>query len=393
VRPLFEMSKKTVTSAEPDVPVIPAVDTTTLAPSEKLAVVQAEVEVKQLALRDTLASNEALQRKIRDLHKQQESAKEHARAAVVDLEEAKKRQTLQRYYRRRAEEDQKKRKSLLLGLHDDERTAAAMRRGAGKSTTAFASSTTPSPLFDANALDELRVMVADTVERVEAARAKRDRIARALHDVTALRLKMETATSRQLRHTESLAVDLSATKHNIAKEIVLTATENRDLRAVEKEVAAAQRRCDGLAADVKDASRHAQRILFRLKSNDKNVGSLQNTRATSRINAESEAVAAETRDAAVAALRKENAALIQWLLDDTPSFIDEAERERIQAAAREEAVKLAAHKVRLQASLGLPEHGGLPDFRKPLDPREQRLFNDLEEAIRKTRANVGASGR
>mgnify|MGYP000162046772 CR=1 FL=1 len=58
---------------------------------------------KRVALRDTLAANEQLQRQIRQLHKDEEAANEGVNAAQVDLEEAKKRQTLQRYYRKRAE--------------------------------------------------------------------------------------------------------------------------------------------------------------------------------------------------------------------------------------------------------------------------------------------------
>lgn len=191
------------------------IDTSALSAAEKLAAVQAETKVKQSALRDTIAANETLQRRIIELHKQEETAREEVRAAHIDLDEAKKRQTLQRYYRQRAEEEQKDRQASLAALvaaQGTRKPSAPLRHTEQRETEPF----TPSNL------NELKVIVADTVNRAQVMQARRDKLAAALKDVIALRLKLETAMERQLTHTEALADDLAQTKRSVNKEIVVT---------------------------------------------------------------------------------------------------------------------------------------------------------------------------
>jgi hypothetical protein len=373
-------------------PTKPIVDATNLSLEEKIEAVHAEAETKRIALRDTLAANEQLQRRIQSLHTAEEAAVQGIRAAQVDLDEAKKRQTLQRYYRRRAETDLNQRRSALSSLA---RANPALAQKVNAAAAKAGSSAAGPAIYDTQALEELRIIVADTVDRAEGFRAKRSRLEKALEAVTALRLKLESATSRQLRHTETLAGDVASKKKAVRVETAKSAREFTTQRKLHRDVAAMQRVVKELEGDVKDVTRQNTRLSKRIRESDRAVGTLQDVRGEAKNNAETEAESALRRDAAVDALRKENAAMIQWLLDDAPPIIDRSEQERIQREARQRAEAAAAEQKATEVILGLPRHDADPAAtarqacaRKKRDERVDRLFTDFEAAIRKARATI-----
>lgn len=327
--------------------------------TEKLAAVEVESKLKQQALRDTMLSNEHLQRDIQRLHERIEAALEDVRVAHVEIEDEKKKQTLQRYYRNRAE--------------DERRKADAVVRAGGIPTLSNGASGTHVALHD------LELASADLDDKVVTTTRERDRLVQALKDMAHLRAKVEKATANQLSKNEGLATEVRDTKAAISGAIKETQRLTRALRTAEKEVAGATRQYENVVAENRDVVKHAQRLEKRLSGYEKEINAIQHSRLQVRRNVVDEATLAQQREDEMNALRQENKDLIQWLLDDAdivlPKPGDAADAgntsERIDAIEKEMARR--------------EQRGAKTAVRKTEQrEREERLFDELDAAIRRT---------